>query len=68
MTLDINNLFSYHPPTKSQPKRYEEIRAAGKMLASVIEGRCPDSEEKSQAINYVRSAVMWANAAIACNE
>lgn len=65
----INNLFTYHPPkTDSQIERYTDIRNAGKLFAEVIGDVCPVSEEYKIALQKIRGAVMWANAAIACNE
>jgi hypothetical protein len=71
MALDesrLDNWFTYHPPIRDQAERYQEIRQRGGMFVSVIEELAPDSPEKEQALTKVREAVMWANAAIACNE
>ena len=66
--IDLDKLFTYHPPKGSQPIRYEEIRAAGKNLAFIIGCHCPESRERTIAIARIEEAVMWANAAIARNE
>ena len=68
MDTQIEKAFVYHAPKGDQPKRYEEIRAGAKMLASLINGQCPDSREKALAMTRIEEAVMWANAAIARNE
>jgi hypothetical protein len=71
MALDedrLDNWFTHHPPAGDQLFRYSGIRASGRSLAGVIEELAPSSPEKEQALAKVREAVMWANAAIACNE
>lgn len=65
---EIENRFTYHRPNKDQIPKYEEIRAAAKLFASVVVCCCPESREKSLAITKIEEAVFWANAAIARNE
>lgn len=64
----FENIFTYHAPKADQPPRYEELRAAGKELAELIDQSCPDSREKTIAIERLEECIMWANAAIARNE
>lgn len=64
----LENIFTYHAPFGDQPTRYNELRNAAKNFAVVIQGFCPESREKKQAIGLIQSAVMWANASIALNE
>jgi hypothetical protein len=64
----LDNWFTHHPPHGNQPYRYSGIRQSGRRLAEVIEELAPSGPEKEQALAKVREAVMWANAAIACNE
>lgn len=64
----IENNFTYHPPRGDQPERYEKIRENAKWLAQLINQLCPESREKSLAMNHIETAVMWANAAIARNK
>lgn len=66
--FDLENLFSYHPPLDSQIPKYGHIRSVGKQFAEEILRLTPKSREQTIAINKIREAVMWANAAIACNE
>ncbi len=61
----IDDLFTYHAPTGSQPAQYEAIRNAAKMLAQVIAANTPTSADQTAAIRLLRQAVMTANAAIA---
>jgi hypothetical protein len=65
---DLENVFTYHAPFGNQTKRYQVLRDTGKDLGKVILTCCPESRERSLAITKLREAVMWANAAIACNE
>ena len=64
----IKTIFSYHPPHGDQAQRYERLRAGGGELARLINDFAPESAEKTLAIRRVQEAVMYANAAIACNE
>lgn len=64
----LENRFSYHSPTGTQPKRYERLRSAGLGLAMRIRELCPESREQDLAFMHLEQAVMWANAAIARNE
>jgi hypothetical protein len=66
--LDLDNIFTYHPPKGDQVDRFSDIRQSGKELAEIIVDSCPPSPERSTALAKVREAIMWANAAIACNE
>jgi hypothetical protein len=62
----IENWFTYHPPKDDQPGRYLRIRQAGLAFAKVLAENSPPSAALDEALNHTRSAVMWANAAIAC--
>jgi len=98
----INNWFTYHPPTEPQRKAYEVIRndarrlaremaqqAAGPgafaMVAETFRDVCPAGQDLVYALGVLqiaeddykrgneegafaglRTAIMWANAAIAC--
>lgn len=63
--MDLDRVFTYHPPTDDQVLQYEEIRSAAKLLAKVILENTPESADQTAAIRKVREAVMTANAAIA---
>lgn len=65
---DIDNWFTYHPPTGNQPERYERIRHAAKALAEIISECCPESADRTAAFRKLRETVMTANLSIACNE
>lgn len=64
--LDLDSVFTYHPPTEDQIPRYETLRATGRVMAQVIAELVPPGPERSTALARVREAVMWANAGIAC--
>lgn len=66
--LDLENLFTYHPPFGTQLERYQALRAAAKRFAEAIIDYTPVSAEQTLAIRDVQRAVMMANAAIALNE
>lgn len=63
--IDLDNLFTYHPPTEDQVLIYEALREMGKTFATLIGQVCPSSPDRTRAINHVRDAVMVANASIA---
>jgi hypothetical protein len=65
---DLHQRFTYHPPSGTQPQRYEEIRKAAYLLAETFAQKCPESGELSFALVKLEEAVMWANKAIANNE
>lgn len=66
--MDIDNVFTYHPPSPSQIERYEGIRKHARALARLLTESCPESRELSLALTNLQQSVMWANAAIAINE
>jgi hypothetical protein len=71
MDMDLRALkrfFTYHAPHGDQAERYQKIRSTAKELAMLIYDECPDSDERSKAVERLRETVFWANAAIACNE
>lgn len=64
--IDLENLFSYHPPKGDQADRYQRLRAAAKEFAEVVVESTPKGADQSAAIRKIREATMTANAAIAC--
>jgi hypothetical protein len=66
MTLDIEHLFTYHPPAdQTVVDRYYYLREAAKTFAYAIVEYTPPGADQTAAIRKVREAVMTANAAIA---
>ncbi len=66
--LDIDLLFTYHPPKGDQAERYQRITVAAKAFAEVLVDCCPVSAEFTIAIQKLQEARMTANSAIALNE
>lgn len=64
----IEDLFTYHPPTPDQIPRYTKIRDAAKAFAHVLLECAPDSADRMAAIRKLRECVMTANAAIALEQ
>ena len=64
----IDNNFTYHPPSQSQQEKYVFLRDGAKELAYMINAFCPESREKSLALTKLEESIMWANASIARNE
>ena len=67
MNNELEKRFTYHAPREGQPKIYETIRYAVKVLAYDLTNYCPPSRELSLALTKLEEAVFWANAAIARN-
>ena len=65
--MDLDNIYTYHPPKEGQPQKYETIRKKAKELAQLIKQECPESRERSIAFTQLETTVMWANASIARN-
>jgi hypothetical protein len=65
---DLKVRFTYHTPRFGQPEKYEHIRDKAKEFASLLCYLCPESSERSNAIQKIEEAVFWANAAIARRE
>lgn len=66
--IDIENNFTYHPPTPEQQKKYKKLRNDAQYLAHIINRLCPESRERSIAFTRLEECIMWANASIARNE
>lgn len=64
--LDIDSIFSYHPPkNENVAQSHEVIRSAMRDAASFVKHVVPDSAEKTLAIRHLQMAMMFANSAIA---
>ena len=63
---EIENWFTYHSPDEAQQVAYRAIREKAKEMAQVIVNNTPPSADQTAAIRHLRTAVMTANAAIAC--
>ena len=63
---ELDNWFSYHPPTPLQVELYAELRVKAKELAEVFNLSVPDCADKTAAVRHLRETVMGMNLAIAC--
>lgn len=65
---DIDNRFTYHPPTKDQIIRYSALREQARIFAKMIVAATPLCSEQILAINALDDCVARANSAIARHE
>lgn len=66
--LDLDRIFTYHPPSGNQRERYEQLRNEALHFAQRVTELVPDSRERAVALTNIQQAVMWANAGIAVTE
>jgi hypothetical protein len=64
---EINRRFGFHPATDQTIPLFEDNRARAIALASHWDETLPDGREKALALTALQEAVMYANAAVACN-
>jgi hypothetical protein len=63
---DIDNRFTYHPPTDPAVReRHEQARACARTAAEFLVDLLPPGRETSLAITKLEEVLFWANAAIA---
>lgn len=62
---DLDNRFTYHPPTSNQIALYKEIRDTAHRFADLLNVAVPDGRELALAFTHLEETVMWANAGIA---
>jgi hypothetical protein len=65
LLVDLENRFTYHPPTEQQIEIYAAIRQAALEEASMLAHWLPSCRETSLALTHLEEVVFWANAAIA---
>jgi hypothetical protein len=65
--VEIERRLGFHPGTEQTAPLYEANRALAKSVATAWDQNLPDSREKSLALTSLQEALMWANAAVACN-
>lgn len=63
--MDLDRIYSHHPPTPFKQIAHLAIREAARNFAQAIETHCPVGADASAAHRKVREAMMTANAAIA---
>jgi hypothetical protein len=64
---DIDNRMSYHPVTDETKPLFEENRADFLALAHRVADRIPPGRHQALALTALQEALMWSNAAIACD-
>lgn len=63
--FDLDDIFTYHTPTKEQLDAYQAVREGAKAFAKILIDNTPPSADQSAAIRLLRQSVMTANASIA---
>ena len=64
-SAELDNIFTYHPPSPGQMLKYVALRGAARAFAQVVVESTPVSADQSAAIRKIREAMMTANAAVA---
>lgn len=66
MNLDIESIFSHHPPTTAEVgQMHQAVRDQCKGVAKFFETWVPESPERTLAIRHLQMAMMYANSAVA---
>lgn len=64
---DLERWFEYHPPKSAhQAETYIHLRKSALAFAIEVANNTPSGNDQWIAITHIRSAIMWANAALAC--
>lgn len=63
----VDDIFTYHAPTGTQPSQYAAIREGARVFAKILLANTPACADQSTAIRELRTCVMTANAAVALN-
>ena len=63
----LSNIFAHHSPSTRQVPKYVKLRSAALKFAETVEAEAPACRERDIAVEKIREAVMWANAAVACS-
>jgi hypothetical protein len=63
----VGNDFSFHPATDITAELHDATRQKFANMAHWTIDNVPDGEARNECVNRLREAMMWANAAIACD-
>jgi hypothetical protein len=63
---ELDEWFDHHPPTPNKIIQHETVRAGAKHYAAQLLLAVPPGVERENALSFLRTAAMWANAGIAC--
>ena len=61
MSISVEQLFDWTPPSEGDPPKYAAVRAAALGFARTIAQYCPPGPDASTAIYKVREAWFFAN-------
>jgi hypothetical protein len=64
---DIENRFGFHPATAETGPQHDAVRAKFRALAHDLSCSLPNGRHQSLALTALQEAMMWSNAAIACD-
>lgn len=65
---DLVNRFSAHKLDVDNQDSVEDVRDKALEFARLIDGLCPDGQEKSLALDKLEEVTFWANAGISRNQ
>jgi hypothetical protein len=66
--LNLENIYTYHPPTQETLPKFEQLRSKAKEFACLIQEICPDSRERAAGLTNLENALFWVNASVARNQ
>jgi hypothetical protein len=64
---EVQRRLGYHPATEGTAPAFELNRSGAILLAEVWNRALPPGREAALALTSLQDALMWANAAVACN-
>lgn len=65
---DLENMLGFHPATEVTGAQHDAVRKASLDYGEFVLAVIPFSRESAIFVTKLREAMMWANAAIACNQ
>lgn len=67
LTAEEVERFRFHPATPTTGPRHDVVRAAAAAFAASLAEVVPAGRHRALALTAAQEAMMWANAAIACD-
>jgi len=64
---EVLNRFTFHPATPVTGPLHDEVRAEFRAMLTKLDGLVPNGRHNSLMLTALQEAMMWANAAIACD-
>lgn len=65
--LDLMHRFAFHPATPMTGPQHDKVRTKHALLASWVLQNVPEGRHQSLALTALQEAMMWCNAAVACD-